>query len=209
MKDSKFEIGNNVTLTNGPWSGITGEIVKMDAGWYHVELGEEADEPGKIVKARANALTLASVETDPDEEADGAIDIEQAEDDLDEALTIAQQMAEALRKARVRYTKTRRPSGAMSADCADALARELREIEPADAMTLCDKVMQEPIGTAEAKYANLNNGQKRMNSGNRIRAALKKAQAAQDMEEVARICDICGIDLADLGYLGYEVAEQE
>lgn len=99
----------------------------------------------------------------------------------------ASRMAEALRKARTRYEKTRRPEGSASADCADQIAKELRDYEPQDVANLADKVLQQPVGTHYAKYERLNNGQIRMNSGNRIRAYWKKINEDGNEAEIARV----------------------
>ena len=103
---------------------------------------------------------------DPDDELDGDGE-EKAE----------HPMAAALRKARVRYVKTKRPEGSASADCGDMLAKTLRDLEPEEVAAMADKVLGEASGTHLAKYLHLNNGQIRMNSGNRIRAYLKTAHA--------------------------------
>lgn len=99
----------------------------------------------------------------------------------------ASRMAEALKKAREHYEKTRRPEGSASADCGDRIAKELRDYEPQDVANMADKVLQQPIGTHYAKYERLNNGQIRMNSGNRIRAYWKKINEDGNEAEIARV----------------------
>lgn len=99
----------------------------------------------------------------------------------------ASRMAEALRKARAHYEKTRRPEGTASADCGDQIAKELRDYEPQDVANMADRVLQVPAGTHFAKYQNLNNGQIRMNSGNRIRGYWKKINDDQNEAEITRV----------------------
>lgn len=96
-------------------------------------------------------------------------------------------MAEALKKAREHYTKDKRPDGAATAHCGDAIAKELRDLEPMEVAALADRVLQQPAGTHEAKYERLNNGQIRMNSGNRIRSYWKKINEEGQIQEVARV----------------------
>jgi hypothetical protein len=86
-------------------------------------------------------------------------------------------MAQALREARVRYVKTKRPEGSASMDCGDLLARTLRDLEPLEVAALADKVLGEAPGYHAGKYDHLNPGQIRMNSGNRIRSLLKTGSA--------------------------------
>ena len=112
------------------------------------------------------------------------------EDALDEAEEHASKMAEALRRARVRYVKDRRPDGAATAHCNDLIARELRDYDPEDVCKLCDRVFALPIGTTLARYDGLNNGQKRMNAGNRIRGAWRKQE---DQEVCDRIISLLGL----------------
>lgn len=125
-------------------------------------------------------------------EADGSI-----EEALDEAEEAAHRMSEALKKARARYTKTHRPDGTPSADNGDVIAKELRELDPLEVAALADRVMGAEAGCHATRYAGLNNGQIRMNSGNRIRGAYRKALEAGDEAEQARICKLVGIEAED------------
>ena len=104
-------------------------------------------------------------------------------------------MARTLRNARVRYTKARRPSGTQSAHCGDAIAKELRDLEPQEVAELADKVTNQPAGTHMLKYGHLNNGQIRMNSGNRIRTAGKAAEEGGDPTEIERLAAMLGLEL--------------
>lgn len=105
----------------------------------------------------------------------------------------ASRMAEALRKARAHYTKDKRPDGSATAHCGDPIAKELRDYEPADVAALADKVMGVEAGTHLAKYAHLNNGQIRMNSGNRIRAEWKRVNEAGDEANIVRIAKLLNL----------------
>ena len=58
---------------------------------------------------------------------------------------------------------------------------------------LADKVLGVPKGTHFAKYQHLNNGQIRMNSGNRIRQAWKLANEEGDEAAIVRIAKLLNL----------------
>lgn len=136
-------------------------------------------------------LDCGAAWADADEQGD---EIEEA---LEEAETAAGKMAEALRKARQHYTKACRPSGAATAHNGDTIARELLDYEPKEVAALADRCLGLPKGWHEARYNGLNPGQIRMNSGNKIRGAWKKAEKNGDLEMLARIKFVLGLDSDD------------
>jgi len=193
-----FAIGDAVTITLPDTPVVSGFVHdKTATGWFIVQLDDASlaiwpandkrlkdaristraksmtarlvvpDAPVHDPEANEDDEQLMSDMEDPDAELDGDGEEEKAE----------HPMAAALRKARVRYVKTKRPEGSASADCGDMLAKTLRDLEPLEVAAMADKVLGEASGTHAAKYAHLNNGQIRMNSGNRIRAFLKTADA--------------------------------
>lgn len=87
-------------------------------------------------------------------------------------------MADVLRAARVAYTVTKAYSGKASLNNGDSLAKALAGKTPDQAMAASEAVHEtfDPANVPDlkAKYGKLNAGQKRMNSGNRIRAAIKR-----------------------------------
>lgn len=194
-----FAIGDRVKC-NLPTGIATGTLTAIGKGWYVVELDEESAEEHEREKAsvRAASLLPAPADEEADEIDDEETDSDDEEtDEIDEALEEAEKhasrMAEALRNARVRYQKTRRPAGAASADCADLIAKELRDYEPLEVAAIADRCFDLPKGTHAAKYAHLNNGQIRMNCGNKIRAAWKKG----DEEVCKRIAYVLGLETED------------
>ena len=193
-----FAIGDAVTITLPDTPVVSGFVHdKTATGWFIVQLDDASlaiwpandkrlkdaristraksmtarlvvpDAPVHDPEANEDDEQLMSDMEDPDAELDGDGEEEKAE----------HPMAAALRKARVRYVKTKRPEGSASADCGDMLAKTLRDLEPLEVAAMADKVLGEASGTHAAKYSHLNNGQIRMNSGNRIRAFLKTADA--------------------------------
>ena len=103
------------------------------------------------------------------------------------------EMSKALRRAREHYEKTKRPDGTRSADNGDAIAKELRDYEPQEVAELADKVLKVPKGTHFAKYQHLNNGQIRMNSGNRIRIEWKRANEEGDEAAILHIAKLLNL----------------
>jgi hypothetical protein len=195
-----FAAGDRVTVTTAATGGepLAGTIETISKGWYVVELDEEIEnakgQMSTTVSARVSSLQpLVDDEQAEEEEASlQADDVEEAEEEEEEAAS--SRMAEALRKARTRYVKTHRPSGAATAHNGDTIAKELLDYEPLEVAEIADRCLKLPKGTHAERYAGLNNGQIRMNSGNRIRGAWKKAERDGDTDTIAHILFILGLD---------------
>ena len=200
----EFKVGDHVVATTGATDNCpaTGIVCNIGKGWYVITLDQPEAFPmvksGKI-SARAGSMAIyepKSVEPivsieDEDRDGDDDGDVLVAEE------SAGCRMSEQLKAARVRYAKTKRPSGAASADNADAIAKALRDFEPLEVCEIADKVFKLPLGSHEAKYSKLNPGQKRMNSGNRIRGLWRKLCTADDKIEIARVADLVGVALSD------------
>lgn len=198
-----FAIGDHVTVTNAQTDdcAATGIIEEIAKGWYRVRLdAPEIFEKSKngYVSARvsslaaysmASAVELAGADLDEDEESD------ESDDDLEDEAPCS--MAEQLRRARVRYVKTKRPNGAGSMDNGDTIAKNLRDFEPEEVMTIADRVCGLSAGFHAAKYDGLNPGQKRMNSGNKIRSRWMKAWKENNKDEIIRIAAIVAVALPE------------
>ena len=204
----EFKVGDHVVATTGATDNCpaTGIICNIGKGWYVITLDQPEAFPsvksGKI-SARAGSMEIYKPKVSPivsieDEDRD---DSDEDDEDEDEGLmdeeSVGSRMARQLKAARVRYMKTKRPSGAASADNADVIAKALRDHEPLEVCEIADKVFKLPIGSHESKYSKLNPGQKRMNSGNRIRGLWRKLWAADDKIEIARVADLVGVALSD------------
>ena len=198
----EFKVGDHVVATTGATDGCpaTGVVCNIGKGWYVITLDQPEAFPlvksGKI-SARAGSMAIyesksvepiVSIEDEDRDDSD--------EDDLGEE-SAGCRMARQLKAARVRYMKTKRPSGAASADNADAIARALRDYEPLEVCEIADKVFKLPIGSHESKYSGLNPGQKRMNAGNRIRGLWRKLWTTDDKIEIVRVADLVGVVLPD------------
>ena len=184
---------------------------KTGTGWLIIQLdpasvalleGDKRMKDGKIsCRARSlSAAPLASIEDRgpegdqlDDDTDDLPDDVEADEQDEEAGQTAASKMAETLRAARVRYTKTKRPLGSASADCGDQIARFLRDFEPLEVAAIANKVLVLAPGSLEEKYAHLNPGQIRMNSGNRIRGYWKTINEDGNEAEIARVAPLLGL----------------
>lgn len=199
----EFKVGDHVVATTGATDNCpaTGIVCNIGKGWYVITLDQpEAFPMVKFGKISARAGSMAIYEPKSVEPIVSIEDEDRDDDNEDDVIAEESdgcKMAEQLKAARVRYAKTKRPSGAASADNADAIAKALRDFEPLEVCEIADKVFKLPLGSHEAKYSKLNPGQKRMNSGNRIRGLWRKLWTADDKLEIARVADLVGVGLAD------------
>lgn len=97
--------------------------------------------------------------------------VEQDEDEEEEETGT---MASQLRKYRERYQSCIAASGSKSLNNGDLLAQFLEYKDHDAVMALADEHTPIEGQTHAQRYAKLNNGQKRMNAGNKLRAAIKK-----------------------------------
>lgn len=133
-------------------------------GWLVLEA-----ENGDTHKARANQLTIVAHE---------------AGEDAEEAAEKARRMAATLNRYKPTYVESIAASGAKSQNNGDDLASFLSALMPEQVATLAERVLGLEPGFLVEKYSGLNPGQMRMNSGNRIRAAIKRNDLT--VEEVRR-----------------------
>lgn len=147
----------------------TGEpmmVLGEDRGWILCQLAD-----GGTKKFRDKQLA-EQICTDEQEQEQG------------DELTVGQKMAKQLREAKERYVKQKSYSGKASANNGDDLAQLLAGCTPTEAMLLADLVMEDcdedGWKSTQERYAHLNAGQKRMNSGNLIRARVKKGLISID-----------------------------
>lgn len=83
-------------------------------------------------------------------------------------------MAQTLLRYRAGYQDTVSSSNRPSLHNGDPVAVFLAGQDPAIVMAAAERILGLATGFLSEKYASLNPGQKRMNAGNRIRAALKR-----------------------------------
>lgn len=82
--------------------------------------------------------------------------------------------SEQLRAYKAGYETYQAPNGSLSMDNGDELALILRGASPETVMRAAEKLKGLEPGTLATRYADRNNGAKRMNSGNVIRGFIKR-----------------------------------
>lgn len=106
--------------------------------------------------------------------------LEAAEQDDDENEDGSRKMASTLNRYRAGYTDTVSCSSRLSKNNGDDVAVMLAGAEPLAVIWAAERLLGLESGELATKYAHLNPGQKRMNAGNRIRAAIKRGDATID-----------------------------
>ncbi len=93
-------------------------------------------------------------------------------------------MSSTLNKYRETYEDTAAYSGRLSKHNGDDVAKLLAGATPEAVMAAAEVLLSLEEGELVAKYAKLNPGQRRMNAGNRIRAAIKRGDT--EVEQLAK-----------------------
>ncbi len=97
---------------------------------------------------------------------------------------VAPTMSAQMRKHRDKYQDTVSYNNRLSKNNGDEVAQLLAGATPEAVVAAAEQLCGFKEGELLAKYAHLNNGQRRMNSGNRIRSAVKRGTVTAD--QVAR-----------------------
>lgn len=87
--------------------------------------------------------------------------------------------SEQLRAYKAGYESYQTASGSISMDNGDEVALALRGSSPEAIMAAAEKLKGLDSGTLATRYASLNPGAKRMNSGNQIRALVKRGDVTR------------------------------
>ena len=93
-------------------------------------------------------------------------------------------MGATLNRYRAGYEDTASYSGRLSKHNGDNVAAALAGAAPEAVIAAAELLLELEAGSLAAKYAHLNPGQRRMNAGNRIRAAVKRGDL--DAEAVTK-----------------------
>ncbi len=139
-----------------------------------LEINPEANGLDKLNKADLE-LALATLQADP---------IPEHLADEPEEEQHPKHVMSALRTARLKYVSLDRADGGKSLGCGDPIQQALLAYGPADLETLAT-IADDLLGLCKAnktrpeqshweRYSSLNNGQIRMNIGNKLRAGLKR-----------------------------------
>lgn len=88
--------------------------------------------------------------------------------------------SEQMRKYKAGYETYQGPNGNLSMDNGDDVALALRGSSPEAVMRAAEKLKKLDPGTLATRYADRNQGAKRMNSGNIIRGCVKRGEATAE-----------------------------
>lgn len=156
MNINDVSVLSTVAFTDADGEFQNGIVVLVEKGWISIETEE-----GEIIKKRAKDIELA--------EYDEELEDEELEDE-NGVLT----MSKKLRKYAVNYTKATKGVN-RTKHCGDGIAQILNDkVENvAHLYKATSKLTGVPEADLKSRYGHLNQGQQRMNLGNRIRAAFK------------------------------------
>ncbi len=159
--------------------------------------GTKAEIEARIAAAIAAQAAEQSeaAEAATTDDADYEAQMAAMEADNEDEPTAAKRMTATLNRYKGGYTASLTASGTKSQHTGDDLAFALAGMEPADVATAAERILDLGIGFLisddgiSGRYDHLNNGQIRMNSGNRIRAAIKRQDITINdaMEAIAAI----------------------
>lgn len=152
MSNTTYNTNDNILLTDGTVAIVVG----YSKGWYKV-----IDETGTERSVRAKQIAGLVEGTNGSKEK-------------------GQQMSETLKRYATGYTKCVSNSGKLSLNNGDEIAILLAGFEVAVVMRLAEILAEEPENSYKAKYAHLNNGQRRMVCGNRIRGMFAAGDITMD-----------------------------
>lgn len=94
--------------------------------------------------------------------------------------------SEQLRLYKAGYTTYQAPNGNLSMDNGDEVALVLRGTSPEATMAAAEKLKGLEPGTLTARYANRNQGAKRMNAGNIIRGCVRRDTTLQQVRDAIK-----------------------
>ena len=148
------------------------------SGKTEYSLEEALAEEGKTlddIKQNSDSSNSPSSDSPSSNSPDGS-----DEDSTDEAKPHPS-LAQAIKERRDRY-QVHVVNGKKSVNNGDAVALALAPLDPDQVVELAERLLfpDEPSGSLAARYSHLNPGQRRMNAGNRIRAAVKKGVITLD-----------------------------
>jgi len=130
-----------------------------------------------MTQATKKKTTKKTAKREPKvEDLDAAIAAELAQDEDDEQEE-GSKMASTLNRYRTGYEPTIAYSGRVSLNKGDDVAQTLAGLSPDQVLAAAETLLGLENGELATRYAGLNPGQRRMNGGNRIRAAIKRGDA--------------------------------
>ena len=157
-----------IRIVTGKHKGKTGTVTASNRGWYTVITAEEDE-----IKVRVSQVEELEQECLVDDDND---DVSQSESKEKET------MPARLKRYRAGYV-SHTIDGKKRLDNGDTIADILRSLPLADVLRVASVVLDD--GAMLTKYDHLNPGQRRMCSGNRIRAAVKRGDVTEEVLRAA------------------------
>lgn len=109
---------------------------------------------------------IFELEHDPIDDVAVLKELEENDESTDDSEPEPKDMSGAFQSRRAKYKETD--------GCGDELQIFLKGFAPSDVISIAEHLLDLPQGELLKRYSHLNNGQKRMNAGNRIRSLVKK-----------------------------------
>lgn len=166
------------------YPGFVVETVAVDP--ENLKAAQESEEPASEAELDEVAATLehaidseAGDKVDPDvdqDELDAEADKVETEGDEEEE----KKMSSQLEKYRKGYVDSVSSSGKKSKISGDDVSLALVNLTPEEVMHAAEKVLGLADGELVTRYQHLNPGQRRMNAGNGVRAAIKREDITLD-----------------------------
>lgn len=148
----------------------------LERDGFYVEVKDEEPEddlplfiPGKTFEEANPGKTLPEEGEVKFSDVSASLEVDEDEDCVDTSVPMWK-----LREARKHYVKTKEGKKT-HIDCGDELAAQLRNLSLEDVYQFASSILVVDVAELKAKYGHLNNGQQRMNLGNRLRYFLKAA----------------------------------
>ncbi|MGR5297551.1 hypothetical protein ACPV5U_18485 [Vibrio mediterranei] len=114
----------------------------------------------------------SDIDHDPIDDADVVQELVECEELVEDSDQNPEGMSGAFQSKRKKYKKTD--------GCGDELQLFLKGFAPSDVIDIAEHLLGLSSGELSKRYEHLNNGQKRMNAGNRIRSLVKKEEKTMD-----------------------------
>lgn len=168
-------------------TGTKAEIEARIADAIAAQASDAADAAMESATTDEERATAMDLEATAEEASDDAIEAQEAamHDEVEGKPTVAQKMTRTLDRYKGGYVTSQTASGTRSQHTGDDLAFALAGSTPSEVAAAAERVLDLGAGFLvsldfSGKYDALNPGQVRMNSGNRIRAAIKRGDITID-----------------------------
>lgn len=166
------------------------EIASIVGRWVKLTDGANISRAQAAEWREMHLAEIDEDEIDEDEIDEEEIDEEEIDEDEEEG-----KMSETLRKYREAYVPTVSHNGNSSLDNGDEVAALLRGLSPNETCAVADVMFDVAPGYHRERWQSLNEGSRRMNAGNRIRALVRRGEkTTADLEAAIKLAGFGSID---------------